>query len=228
MNISAPYYSEGVYHHEANKFLLLAVLALDRCRGDEVALDANVAQIMAAVAAEAFIEEFAFTLATLRLSRPSSNLARVGSILQDLETSRVQVTEKYRIATRVLPGVPYDAGRQPFQSFAQLIKLRNYLAHPKMLDKPPGWFTYFVRNRLVLHPPESQHVSPVWTAQLQNRQCAGWACRATSRIVLDLIERVYEPCKSENALGVYETLVASWDWSKTDSRIWSGAGSDGI
>jgi hypothetical protein len=228
LNIADPYHQEGVYYHGANRFLLLASLAVDRCEEDGFAINAHVAQIMAAVAAEAFIGEFAFVLSTLRVIKKGPDLARVGEILEQLETSRVQVTEKFTIASRLLPGDAFDAGRQPFQSFNQLIKLRNYLAHPKVLSKPPGWFSYFVSNGLVTQKPDAEFILPDWTAQLQNRRCASWACRATARIVLDMVDRLKEPCNASDVPGIYETLQTSWEWAKTDKRIWNGESFDSI
>lgn len=228
MSLTAPYHQEGVYYHGANKFLLLATLAVDRCEDSGFALNAHVAQIMAAVAAEAFIDEFAFVLSSLRLLKKGPDIARVGAILEQLEVSRVQVTEKFSIASQLLPGNAFDPGQQPFQSFNQLIKLRNFLAHPKVVSRPPRWFSYFVRNALIVQKPDAEFILPEWTAQLQNRRCASWACRATTRIVLNLIDRLYEPCNANGVPGIYQTFLASWEWSKTDKRIWSGQASDNI
>lgn len=228
MSIADPYHSPGVYYHGANKFLLLATLAFDRSEESGFAFQANVAQIMAAVAAEAFIGEFAFVLSSLRIIKNGPELARAGAILEQLEVSRVQVTEKFSIASQLLPGEPLDTGRQPFQSFIQLIKLRNYLAHPKVVSKPPGWLAYFVSNGPATQKPDAEFILPDWTAQLQNKQCAAWACRATARIVLDLICLLQEPCDTNNVPGIYETLLTSWEWVKADQRIWSGNSLDCI
>lgn len=228
MSIARPYHKEGEYHHGANKVLLLAVLSVDRCEDAGFAFQACVSQIMAAVAAEAFFAEFAFTLSTLRHTKKGPNLARIGAVLEQLEVSRVQITEKFNIASQLLPGPPFDAGHQPFQSFNQLIKLRNHLVHPKVGTKPPGWFSYFVSNGLVTQKPDDPMILPDWTAQLQNKRCASWACRATARIVLDLIGRLREPCNTNNVPGVHESLLGNWEWAKTDQRIWSGQSLDGV
>ena len=206
MSLAAPYYQEDVYYLAANKFLLLAALAVDRCDDTGFALDAPVAQIMAAVSAEAFIDEFAFVLSGLGRSNKAPDLARIGSILEQLEASRVQVTEKFSISSQLLPGTPFDPGSQPVQSFSQLIKLRNFLAHPKVVSKPPGWFSYFVGNGLVVQKPGADHILPEWTTQLQNNRCASWACRATARIILDLVGRLYEPCNTNNVPGIHEVF----------------------
>lgn len=222
------YHQEGVYYHGASKFLLLASLAVDRCEETGFSINAHVAQIMAAVAAEAFISEFAFVLSTLKHIQKGTELARIGMILEQLEVSRVQVAEKFSIASQLLPGDPFDAGRQPFQSFNQLITLRNYLAHPKVVSKPPRWFSYFVSNGLVTQKPDDEYILTDWTAQLQNKRCASWACRATARIVLDLVGRLKEPCNTNDVPGTYETLLRSWEWTKADQRIWSGQSLDSI
>lgn len=222
------YHQDGVYRLEANKYLLLATLAVDRCDDTGFDLQAHVAQIMAAIAAEAFIGEFAFILSMLRVIKNGPELARVGAILEQLEISHVQVTEKFRIASQLLPGNAFDPGQQPFQSFNQLIKLRNYLAHPKVSSKPPSWFSYFVGNGLVTQKPDAEFVLPDWMAQLQNKKCASWACRATARIVLELIGRLQDPCDAYNVPSVYQALLTSWEWAKTDQRIWTGKSLDSI
>ena len=228
MSITRPYHKEGVYYHGANKFLLLAALAVDRCEDNEFSIHAHVAQIMAAVAAEAFIGEFSFVLSTLQIMEKGPDLARIGAILEQLEVSRVQVTEKFSIASQLLPGVTFDPGHQPFQSFSHLIKLRNFLAHPKVVSKPPGWFSYFVSNALVTQKPDAEFILPDWTAQLQNKKCASWACRAAARIILDIIARLQEPCDAHNVPGIYQSLQASWEWAKIDQRIWTGQSLDSI
>jgi hypothetical protein len=228
MSIAQPYHQEGVYQFVAPQFLSVAVWAVDRCQETEFAINAHVAQIMAVVAAEAFIGEFACVLSTLQTINKAPQLARVGAILEQLELSRVQVTEKFSIASHLLPGAPFDAGHEPFQSFSQLIKLRNHLAHPKVVSKPPGWFSYFVSNGLVTQKPGAEFIFPNWLAQLQNKRCASWACRATARIVLDLIGRLREPCDTNNVPGIYEIFQTCWEWAKTDKRVWSEQPLDSI
>ena len=219
MNISDPYYQEGVIYFGASKFLVLAAIAADECSDTGHSLKAHSAQIMAAVSAEAFIDEFAFSLAGLERSHKAPALSRIGSILQQLEVSRVQITEKLQIASQLLPGVPLDAGTEPFQSFSQLIKLRNFLAHPKVSAKPPSWFSYFVSNRLLVQSPDEEIMVPDWMAQLQSKTSAVWACRTTANIIMHFIDLVREPCAEHDVPGIHQTLVSTWEWTQADTRF---------
>ncbi len=219
MDIAKPYFQEGVFPFGANNFLALAAIAADECPDAGFALKASAAQIMAAIAAEAFIDEFAFSLATLQKSNKATELARIGLVLQQLELSRVQITEKFQIASQLLPGEPLDPSNEPFQSFSQLIKLRNFLAHPKVLDKPPRWFAYFVSNNLILDPTYSGEGKAHWRYQIQCKSSARWACRATANIILHMIESIKQPCTIHNVPGTYESLWSLWEWAATDSRF---------
>jgi len=191
-------------------------------------LEAQTAQIMAAIAAEAFIDQLATSLANLKLIGKADHLCRVGSILEQLEQSRVQVTEKFSIASQLLPGEPFVAGAQPFQSFRMLIALRNSLVHPKSDAKPPKWFSLFMCNKLTVQEGDEEHVLPDWPGQLQSSQCASWACRASSRIILELIERLREPTHDADVPGIYQMLDQVWSWSRADERIWTRGVNDGI
>ena len=180
MSLSSPYHRpEKSTHFCAPDLLVVAAVEADKCDATKVTLNANTAQIMAAVAAEAFVDEFACMLVHLESSGKAPSLVQVGSILQLLEASHVQITEKFQIASQLLPGDAYDPGQPPFESFRQLIKLRNCLVHPKFTSKPPGWFPYYVSNRLVVQTPDVDAVTFDWRAQLQCRACAKWACQAT-------------------------------------------------
>lgn len=223
-----PFHIDGVHYWHGSEFLLLATIASKRCQPGQFSLEAQTAQVMSAVAAEAFIDQMATSLANLNRLGKADRLARIGSILQTLEASRVQVTEKYSIASQLLPGKPFAAGEQPFQSFRMLITLRNFLVHPKSEANPPGWFSFFASNKLTVQTGSEEHVLPDWQQQLQSSQCATWACRASSRIILEVIERLREPSYAENVPGIYEVLNREWSWARTDERIWPSDSSDGI
>lgn len=217
MKDSDAYYEKGPYSFTAYRFLILAAVAADECTAKGFALKAHTAHIMAAICAEAFIDEFAFSLSR---ANKVPELARIGTILQQLEESRVQITEKYKIASQLLPGIPYDSGREPFQSFSHLIKLRNSLAHPKIeLTKPPKWFSYFVAKGLVVESVAGESPLKEWMTQLQSKSSASWACRSTANIILHLIERIKQPCTEYTVPGIYQRLRSGWEWTETDTRF---------
>ncbi len=228
MDASSKYWNEGQYRFCGTDFLLLAALAVDDCGTNGSQIKAHTAQIMAAMSAEAFIDEFAFSLALVQRYGKADDVARIGLVLQRLEDSRVQIVDKFYIASMLLPGDAYDPGSQPFQSFSKLIQLRNSLAHPKVVYKPPGWFSYFVANGLTLDQQDDAEIVPDWLRQLRTRSCASWACRASIRLILDLIGRTRELCDKHDLPGVYEGILHQWEWAKDDVRIWSGTPSDGI
>ena len=217
MNISDRYYEKGAYTFTAYKFLILAAVAADECPDNGFALKARTAHIMAAICAEAFYDEFAFSLS---MANNAPELARIGTILQQLEESRVQITEKYKIASLLFPGDPYDSGSEPFQSFSLLIKLRNSFAHPKIQsNKPPKWFSDFVTKGLVTQSVDNETPLKEWMTQLENKSSASWACRATANIVLNLLERIKQPCLKYEVPRLYQNLRASWEWTETDTRF---------
>jgi hypothetical protein len=109
-----------------------------------------------------------------------------------------------------------------------LITLRNSLVHPKSEAKPPGWFSFFASNKLTVQTGSEEHVLPDWQRQLQSRQCAMWACRASSGMILEVIERLREPAYAEGVPGIYEILNSAWSWARTDERIWPGDHGDAI
>ena len=55
-----------------------------------------------------------------------------------------------------------------------------------------------------------------------------WACRASSGMILEVIERLREPAYAEGVPGIYEILNSAWSWARTDERIWPGDHGDAI
>jgi len=79
------------------------------------------AMIMSAMAAEAFINAMA-----------EENLSR--SIWKAVE--QLNAVEKWIVVTKLITDKEWDRGKQPFQDFATLLKLRNGLTHykPKFVE----------------------------------------------------------------------------------------------
>jgi hypothetical protein len=57
------FHVDGVHYWHGHEFLLLAAIASERCKPGEFSLEAKTAQVMSAIAAEAFIDQVATSLA---------------------------------------------------------------------------------------------------------------------------------------------------------------------
>jgi hypothetical protein len=107
---------------------------------DDTHRDATVAIILSAAAAEGFINEASALVS--QMSKPGGvlpykvtpQMAAFGSVLKDLEEGRASPRAKYLAASWLLSGQPFDEGRNPFQDFATLIRLRDDLMHLKPKD----------------------------------------------------------------------------------------------
>lgn len=102
--------------------------------------DALAAILFSAVAAEAFINELADAarldgLLPDQIYVSASVLRDLGNVIGQVERERGSALLKYDLAKRILNGSTFDHGTPPFQEFADLIALRNVLAHPRSLDK---------------------------------------------------------------------------------------------
>lgn len=206
---TSAFHRQGVYFLHGPEFLEIAFSAAARCKTDQFSREATNAQIMSAVAAEAFINQVTQSLADLRLHGKAAGLARIGEVLETLEVSNVQVVEKYRIASLLIPGGALSLGAEPLQSFQKLIQLRNSLVHPRAQVGPPKWFSYFEKNHLTVQGASDPSRLPDWRRQLRSKKCAEWACQTAARSIWNIIERLQEPCR-EDVPGIYELLARMW------------------
>jgi len=110
----------------------------DAARPNALTDNALVAIIMAATAAEAFINELADYLHVLRDSRAWApippTLVACADVVKEVADTHGSVTLKYLVASFALTGRTFDKGAPPFQDFAELIKLRNAIVHLKPSD----------------------------------------------------------------------------------------------
>ena len=120
--------------------------------------DSVSALILSATATEAFINELSHQLSTMdnyaRHMQPNTNLdwKSVGERLEQLEDEHAHVTDKYLLASIMLPKDDLRKGHQPYQDFDMLINLRNEFAHPKAQVDPPRYFEVLVNKGLTYNP----------------------------------------------------------------------------
>jgi hypothetical protein len=118
--------------HLSRKAAIAAIA--DASRRNALTDDAILAIVMAAAAAEAFINEFAEYVSLSVASSSGSDMiqpqiAACADVLQELEDSRASVTAKYLAASLVVAGKSFPKGASPFQDFKLLIDLRNAIMH---------------------------------------------------------------------------------------------------
>jgi hypothetical protein len=155
--------------------------------------DAIIAVVLAASAAEAFINEVQTTL-LLKTDSLSPRLRTLADVLSEVEAGRGSVLLKYLLAGHVLDK-PYDRGANPFQDFATLVTLRNDAMHVKQRDRFdhsdgafdvvwPPYVKGLQQRGLVVMP---RGLGPSFDA-VQTPQIAKWACEVAASIVESILE----------------------------------------
>lgn len=195
------YFNESIYSFNSSRRYLSAILAA--VRGE-----ADVAIVMAHISAEAFFSELFIQLETFE---EDSVAKSTGHVLRQLEESRVQLPEKIKIAHQLLFRSPMNTGSEPYQSFQNLVRVRNVMAHPKR-EHVPRWFQYFVQNDLILAPARTGVFTLHWYEQFSCPRCAKWACRATRQLVSYFLDAL-------SHLQSIEALTIGWNELLPDPRI---------
>jgi hypothetical protein len=105
--------------------------------------DTLVSVVFAAASLEAFLNESVYLAETslqrkargLRLNHPVDAeppiVSAFAQVMEEAEESRVQIQSKFQLAHLVLTGKAYDKGGAPYQSFSDLMAVRNLLMHGK-------------------------------------------------------------------------------------------------
>lgn len=171
----------------------------DAARPNALTTDSVVAVVMAAAAAEAFLNELAYHTDTIRVNTAdwaptavTSQLAACASVLRELEDAKASVTAKYLIASLVLSGKSFERARAPYQDFATLMDLRNEVMHAKPVRGDAGH-----RGTKILAALEQRGIAQrlfpgvptSWLHVLESPGVGAWACDAALgiiRAVLDL------------------------------------------
>jgi hypothetical protein len=150
---------------------------------------------LAAAAIEGFINEAGETCIATNLIGVDESKTKLFGELWQLSDSRASPQEKYRLANVCLRGRPYDAGRQPYQDFELLFKVRNALMHGRLSSRTVQ------AGRPVSIPPIESGLSAAgvlrgdengwavdWRFRILNREFAYWAVRTASRVINDVLD----------------------------------------
>jgi hypothetical protein len=205
----------SVHIHHVH-LLLIAQTAAKRAvedakRPNALTDDSLIAIVVAATAAEAFINELSYYLQLLGDTR--AHWAPIGSILlacanviDEVEVARGPLQEKYLAASSALSGTAFDKGTSAFQDFEILIKLRNAIVHLKPGDAAGlKWTDVLATRDLAL--PASTHLH--WFDRLLIPANAAWAVQTARHMMLRILEmapRQYDTKELEPLIGWEELL----------------------
>jgi hypothetical protein len=189
----------GVIFTNWRLLLLLAREAADRAAAAVAADsavatgDAIVAIVMAASAAECFINEFAEVASVDH--EDSEALRAVADAVLEVEANRGRLEDKFLVASAALTGTMFDKGAQPWQDFAALVRVRNALVHlrpSETVDDQGGVvgprFLKRFEGEGLTYPIEPGGVGAAWTLKISTDRMARWAYDAALRIIRAIVE----------------------------------------
>jgi hypothetical protein len=201
-----PQYRSLIQFH-ARTILLMACRArnrtiksyADRTAAGEVGVltdDAITAIVMAAAAAEAFINELADNIGLVRQNAsdwmPLEPTVRAASdAILDVEFYRGSLVEKYLEAAKALKN-RFDKGNLPFQDFERLIALRNAIMHVKPVRSNERHSGEAVTDELArrgIGMAATTGQLP-WFDRLMAPEVARWACQSARTVILDLFSKI--------------------------------------
>lgn len=190
--------------HYGPSLFAVACEAESRVAGEQ--LQSLVVLVFAAIGVEGFLNE---VLASVQMSakvdpRLPAQLRALADAAPKLHARNVQTAEKVRTFYTILADKPYDAGRQPFQDFDLLFRIRNVVVHTRperySVDALEGLNAGTAKvSELTPHPLVRQLHSrgllvgdrKAWMplfAALCSPTVATWALRAASDTVRALVE----------------------------------------
>ena len=153
--------------------------------------------VFAAASLEAFINELgAFALLTAEVYPDDLDVrtAHWIELFQALEANRASVESKFTAAKRLLTPEPFDKGRQPFQDFQLLFRLRNGLMHMRVEEHTIEGDQITIigsdllapcrDKKLILGPGPPEGLP--WWGQIQTEPMARWACNTASAMVHEI------------------------------------------
>lgn len=164
------------------------------------------------LAAEAFINELAEAASrnAVLLSSPGTDthddqlLADLATVLHELEDGRGPITLKYHMTRKVLAGETFAEGEAPFQDFADLVKLRDELVHPRHRDETDKYGHVQPRSRVVRNlqqrgltttkgrGPGEPPGGISWVQEIESVGVARWAYSAAKEIMVAILETLPE------------------------------------
>jgi hypothetical protein len=179
--------------------------------------DALVAIILAASAAECFINDMAGLLKSLAAvpQRPNDHafarLIKVGEAMDSIEKDNLGILPKYRVAALLLDCKEIDDGREPMQSFTQVSLLRNGIVHARPVStEERSKYATIVANlaqrglcKQIDETKKNTMDAETWWVVMRTPEVALWAARSANNLMIELAAAM-------EAVGDYQGLIAGF------------------
>jgi hypothetical protein len=185
--------------------------------------------IIAAASTEAFINELGHFLTTVPVfvadhgAPEQQEWGPIGHVLKQLEKDHAQAVTKYMTASVLLPGEALDPGRDPLQSYKQLMRVRHEFVHPKPqteeikdgVRQETDLMQFFIAKQWTVETRAGggPHVTGYFN-RLQTPEVARWACRAAMEIVLNISQRFVR-----ERVTPLDIIYGDWSDMRKDPRI---------
>jgi hypothetical protein len=164
--------------------------------------EALVSLMFASLSIETFMNELVYhaDVKSTGKAHPLPSLQTFADVLTEMEQSKAPITSKILMGKFILSGESFDKGKNPYQDFALLVRLRNEITHQKAYEEfrvEDGKPAYKKRNILesfsgmnVLGKAyyQNQEVVTNWLDEISTRAMAVWACGATAGIVNAMLD----------------------------------------
>jgi hypothetical protein len=207
-------------HFYSGGLLRMAYEAADRAKQtakDNLTDDTLLAIVLAASAAEGFINDVAGTIQFVseipgRRTDPSfARILRISGVLASLEDDKAQALSRYLCAGILLDLKDFTAGQEPIQSFRQVLQLRNAVAHPKPVsteanDSLSKTVASLAQRGLCQPIDDSKRNTmdaETWWVVMRTPAVAFWAVHTVNRVMLSLMDGVV-------AIGDYKGVLTGW------------------
>ncbi len=208
-------------HYYSGGLLRMAYEAAERAKQsakDNLTDDTLLAIVLAASAAEGFINDIAGTIRFVSeipgrgLTDPSlERIVRISGVLTSLEDDKAQVLSRYLCAGFLLDLKDFTAGQEPIQSFRQVLQLRNAIAHPKPVSTEANdalsKAVASLAQRGLCQPIDDSKRNTMdaetWWVVMRTPAVAFWAVHTVNRVMLSLMDGVV-------AVWDFKGVLAGW------------------
>jgi len=170
------------------------------------------AYVCAIAAIEAFANEQLLGPVTRIIFHDSSLWNIPSDVLEKLE-----IRTKVIIISRLLTGLSFSKGEQPFQDFNTLVKLRNDIVHYKMHDSVPSYVGHLEQRRIALPNPRTQlSVDYPWPSKISTTEGIRWANNTVCKIVNEIVNSIPEERRvtfthlAANFTEIHESYISEW------------------